>query len=149
MLGEAAYVPIIVPDFLPVLPWLHMSKTTQFYNLPILRFAAVGGLSTALDFLVYNLFLKVGVGIYVAGALGFFAGFSNGYFWNSRVVFRKASPERYLKYFVISVGGLIITELLLHIFHVNLGLGENTAKLIAVIVVFFWNYGLSSMWAFK
>jgi putative flippase GtrA len=120
----------------------------QLSESPFLRFAGVGALSTVIDLVILNLLLKVGGSIYIAGALGFFAGFSNGYFFNSRYVFKSASTSRYVKYFVVSVGGLVITELLLDLFHVRLGLGPNTAKLIAVVVVFFWNYGLSKFWAF-
>ena len=114
-----------------------------------IRFAAVGVLSTALDFLVLNVFLHFGASVYVAGALGFFAGFSNGYLLNSRYVFQQASRERYIKYFIVSLGGLLLTELFLDIFHVRIGWSENVAKAIAVVIVFFWNYGLSKWWVFN
>ena len=54
---------------------------------------------------------------------------------------------RYGKYLIVSLGGFIITELLVNYLH-N-GIGVNKAKLVAVVVVFFWNYGLSKVWAFK
>lgn len=125
------------------------TSVRQLSESPFLRFAGVGLLSTIIDFGVLNLLLKVGASIYIAGALGFFAGFSNGYFFNSRYVFKAASTARYVKYFVVSIGGLGITELLLDLFHVRLGLGANVAKAIAVVVVFFWNYVLSKFWAFS
>ena len=115
----------------------------------LIQFGLVGVLSTILDFCVYNLLLHAGVGVYLAGALGFLTGFANGYFFNSRYVFQKASSERAVKYLLISLGGLLITEAILHFLHVVAGLGPNVAKLGAVFVVFFWNYFLSKIWAFK
>jgi putative flippase GtrA len=123
-------------------------KTQVITESPFLRFAAVGFLSTVLDFAVLNILLKVGASIYIAGAFGFFAGFSNGYACNSKFVFKSASRKNYLRYFLVSIGGLLITELLLDLFHIRIGLTTNVAKLIAVVVVFFWNYILSKYWAF-
>ncbi len=114
-----------------------------------MRFGVVGIGSTAIDFLVYNALLGGGLGVYLAGGLGFMAGFVNGYFWNSRAVFKKSSPERAARYLLVSLGGLLLTELFLHFFHVQLGWSENVAKLGAVGIVFFWNYLLSSRWAFR
>ncbi|HSI20718.1 MAG TPA: GtrA family protein [Verrucomicrobiae bacterium] len=115
---------------------------------PILRFAGVGALSTAIDMLVFNLLLLLNASVYVAGGIGFFAGFSNGYFFNSRYVFKQGSRERYAKYLLVSLGGLLITEIILHLLHVELGMEENISKLVAVGIVFFWNYGLSKFWVF-
>jgi putative flippase GtrA len=120
----------------------------QLGQSSFLRFAGVGALSTVLDFVVLNVLIFAGASVYLAGALGFFAGFTNGYLLNSQYVFKKASRSAYVKYFLVSLGGLGITELLLHLFHVEWGLGANVAKLIAVVVVFFWNYGLSKYWVF-
>lgn len=121
----------------------------QLSRSAFFRFAVVGAVSTVLDIAVLNILTKLGVPVLIAGACGFFVGFSNGYFFNSRYVFQSASRASYIKYFVISVGGLGITELLLDLLHLHLGLGLITSKLIAVVVVVFWNYGLSKAWAFS
>ncbi len=125
------------------------TAVVHIIETPFVRFAGVGLLSTILDFIVLNLCLRAGASVYVAGFLGFFAGFTNGYLLNSRYVFAHASREAYGKYFIVSLGGLLLTELFLDIFHVRAGLSENGAKLIAVVVVFFWNYFLSKSWVFK
>ncbi len=114
----------------------------------MLRFAGVGALSTAIDILVFNVLLLTGASVYLAGGIGFFAGFSNGYFFNSRYVFKQGSHVQYGKYLLVSLGGLLITEVILHLFHVEFGLEENISKLVAVGIVFFWNYGLSKVWVF-
>lgn len=125
-----------------------MPPAQKLTESSFLRFAVVGVLSTVIDFAVLNILLHFHAAVLIAGALGFFAGFSNGYYFNSRYVFKSASSVRYMKYFVVSLGGLGITEVLLDIFNVHLGLRANVAKLIAVAVVFFWNYILSKYWAF-
>jgi putative flippase GtrA len=124
-----------------------MFDGSSILKAPIVRFAAVGAVSTAIDLLVYNVLLTLGVHVLLAGALGFFAGFANGYFFNSRYVFQKGGSAQYLKYFTLSVGGLGITELILHFLHE--GIGENPAKLVAIGIVFFWNFLLSKYWAFR
>jgi len=125
------------------------SSLKRITGSPLLRFGVVGLVSTALDIAVYNLCLRLGISVYIAGALGFFTGFSNGYFFNSRFVFAGASRSRYIKYFTVSIGGLIITELVLRLFHGELNWSANEAKLTAVVIVFCWNYLLSSRWAFR
>ncbi len=126
--------------------------TVTSHNLSqssFVRFAVVGALSTVIDFALLNILLRLGAPVLVAGAVGFFGGFTNGYLLNSKYVFQKASPDRYVKYFLVSLGGLGITELLLELLHVQAGLGTNLAKLIAVVIVFFWNYVLSKFWVFQ
>jgi putative flippase GtrA len=118
-------------------------------RLPFIRFAGVGALSTIIDFAVYNILLRLGVEVHIAAALGFFAGFTNGYLLNSRYVFSGGSRARYIKYLLVSLGGLVLTEIIIDIAHVRGGLSENIAKLIAVILVFIWNYFLSKFWAFQ
>lgn len=123
--------------------------TVSLSDRPIVRFAAVGVLSTLIDIAVLNLLLRAGVHVYLAGALGFAAGFTNGYVLNSRYVFAHASRNSYIRYLLVSLGGLIITELILDFLHLQLGVGVTAAKLVAVGLVFFWNYGLSKVWVFK
>jgi len=137
---------LIVPAFAPCYHGYMIEKITQ---AAFIRFAGVGAISTLLDFAVYNILLRLHVNVYIAGAIGFFAGFSNGYFMNSRYVFAKNSRTMYVKYLTTSLIGLVLTEIILRIMHGELGLSQNGAKLIAVVVVFFWNYGVSKYWAFK
>lgn len=122
---------------------------TRISESRLIRFGVVGAVSTALDLAVYNLLLKLGVSVYIAGAVGFFAGFTNGYFFNSRYVFANASLDRYIKYLLVSLGGLLLTEFILWLLHGQLHFGTMVAKLGAIAIVFCWNYLLSSRWAFR
>jgi len=115
-------------------------------------FALVGVVSTVLDFLVLNLcYGPLGLSLPLATALGFLTGLTNGYFMNGHLVFEQGhSAQRYFKYGLISLGGLILTELIVNQLHAHVaGLSVNLAKLAAVFIVFFWNYFWSKTWAFR
>jgi len=74
----------------------------------------------------------------------------NGYLLNSRFVFaRDRSWVRYAKYFTVAIGGLLLTELIIYIVHGQLGVGELLSKLIAVGLVFCWNYPMNRYWTFR
>ncbi len=117
-------------------------------SMSILRFAAVGAVSTIIDIFLLNVLHAAGLSLFWATALAFIAGASNGYLMNNALVFGKQrSAVRYSKYLLVSLGGLIWTELIVHGLERDLGL--NGAKLVAVALVFTWNYTLSKRWAFK
>lgn len=136
-----------------------MSKLNEFKALvsgfldrhPIIRFGMVGLIGTILDYLVLKLLISYGVNTYIATAIGFMVGCVNGYLLNSIFVFKKEySQSRYLKYLVVSIIGLIFTELIVRILHFStFRVSIDLAKLCAVGVVFFWNYLMSRVWAFK
>lgn len=127
----------------------YLRETTK--KQPIIGFAGVGIISTLLDIIFLKLTLGAHFPLWLATGIGFTVGLINGYFLNSAFVFRtKRSQTSSLKYALVSLGGLGITELLVHglaIWHPLLSVFE--AKLVAVVVVFFWNYILSRLWAFK
>ncbi len=117
----------------------------------IVRFGAVGFISTLMDLIVYNVLLRMSVIIYVAAACGFVVGSANGYMMNSRLTFKTArSYWGYIKYLIVVGFGLLWTELIIHYLHVvTKYTGPNQAKLVAVVLVFFWNFFLSRKWAFN
>jgi len=119
---------------------------------PIIGFAVVGAISTAIDFIVLNILAKgFQVEYHVAVGVAFMAGLINGYFLNSRLVFNtEHSWKRYFKYFITSLGGFLWTELIINQLIEQAHMSSlNEAKLIAAFVVLFWNYTLSKLWAFK
>lgn len=118
-------------------------------TLPVVRFALVGLLNTLIDVLIFKGLIILGVHVLIAGAIGFFAGFLNGYFWNSRYVFYTGSRTSQVRYFVVSGVGLGMNEFFLYLFHTLLGLSDLSAKFIAVGIIFCWNYLMSKRWAFK
>lgn len=123
-----------------------MVRTVFGYS--IIRFGAVGLISTLIDIGLLNLFKHWGASLLVATAIGFLAGSVNGYLLNSRYVFQKErSYGAYGKFLLVTFIGLLITEGIVHL--LEPGMSFNKAKLVAVVVVFFWNYAFSKLWAFK
>jgi putative flippase GtrA len=118
----------------------------------IVRFAGVGVISTICDLTVLKvLYPYVWDNVYGATAIAFLCGLTVGFLLNGRYVFKQDHTlSRYLKYGLVSLGGLILTELIIHALHVDLHIMTAfKAKLVAVALVFFWNYGWSKVWAFK
>lgn len=126
----------------------------SFFNFlrgrSIVGFAMVGITSTILDVGTLNILVWLGANIYLATAIGFGIGATNGYILNSLFVFKQdRSGARFGKYVFVSLIGLLLTELIIHAIHVRSDMSVNLAKLIAVGIVFFWNYGWSKIWTFK
>lgn len=129
-----------------------MRKQIEFlYNSSVIRFGSVGASSTLIDLIFYNIFLSWGINIYLATAAAFMIAFVNGYYWNSRYVFKsKRNLTESGKYLIVTALGLGYTEGIIHLLHVRWAIvGPILAKLVAVVVVFFWNYLMSKKWAFK
>ena len=117
----------------------------------IIPFAGVGFVGTVLDMLVLKLSLVAGIEVHVATAIGFLVGLTNNYILNRRYVFQQShSTVRYGKYFVVSAVGLLLTEIIIDVLYDQTRwLTAMEAKLVAVFIVFFWNYVMSKKWAFK
>lgn len=124
---------------------------SSLHKQPMVRFAAVGLLSTLLDVGVYRLLLHFHMVLFLAVAIGFMVGLTNGYFLNTRFVFAKEHNVMvYNKYALVSLGALGLTEGIIYLLSEIWKVMDNLeAKLVAVVLVFFWNYFLSKHWAFK
>ena len=121
-------------------------------NHTAVRFAGVGVVSTACDIATLKvLFPHIIANITLATALAFLVGLTVGFVMNGQFVFKQErTVARYAKYGIISLGALILTEIIVHLLFVTWTLmGALSAKLVAVVLVFFWNYTWSKLWAFK
>lgn len=80
--------------------------------LQLLRFAAIGSLNTALDFIIYNYVTKSfgvtsGVALGVLGVIGFIAAIAQSYLWNRAWAFHANNVTTFQNAFrLILVGGL-------------------------------------------
>ena len=125
-------------------------QTSPLFQLQIVRFGIVGVCSTTLDVLSATLLHRAGMPAALATAIGFLLGFALGFILNSQFVFQtERTLNRTIKYLAISLGGLLISELIIYLLFTHGHLTFLVSKLIAVVVVFFWNYVLSRIWAFR
>jgi putative flippase GtrA len=123
----------------------------------VFRFAAVGLISTIADIIVLNVLFRgfnlvdyQPVGGYIATTAGFLSGLTVGFFLNTGYVFKVSrTTTNYVQYFVTSGFGLLITLGIIHYLYDLQGWRINFAKLVAVGVVFVWNYSWSRFWIFK
>ncbi|MDD5751761.1 MAG: GtrA family protein [Candidatus Peribacteraceae bacterium] len=115
------------------------------------RYFFVGGSSAVVDFIVYLLCLSLGVHYLLAQLIAYCVGFAWNYTFSILWVFessRKFMREISLT-FVITMFGLLWTELLLFGMVDFLGFGEIVAKIIATAIVLFWNFGARKVWVFR
>jgi putative flippase GtrA len=129
----------------------------KIFKIEIIRYGMVGVLSTALDYLFLNLSHTLMGGanqtLGWATAIGFCVGLVNGYYFNSRWTFKYNTKgqegKKFGQFAIISLVGLALTEIIVLYFANNVGHDKNIAKLIAVIIVFFWNFFGNKMWTFQ
>lgn len=138
-------------------------KSTKPIIKEILTYAVVGGISTVIDIGILKVLTIASWPYWLALALGFSGGTVNGYFMNSRWTFKyKTEGQEGLKFSqfaIVSLVGLGLTELIGngYVGTVNQGISlfdheigpKMVGKLIAVVLVFAWNYLGNKFWTFK
>ena len=117
------------------------------------KFAVVGIIGTIIDVSVL-VFLKevVGLNVYVANCISFSTAVINNYVLNSYWTFsdqEKQPKKQFIQFFIVSVIGLVLSELLLAFFHDVLGLYYLIAKCLGILVVLFWNFFANRFWTFR
>lgn len=127
--------------------------TKTFYR-DLVLFGLVGVVSTVADIAVLNIFyIGFQTSIYVATLLGFLVGSVNGYLMNNQWTYqrlgKKAQLSALAQYSIVGAVGLGLTEIIMHLLTVQSGLNYNVSKLIAVLVVFFWNFFGNRYWTFR
>lgn len=123
------------------------SLRVQFF-----RYFWVGGLSTVVDFSVFVFCVRVlGIHYLVAQFIAYCFGFVTNYVFSILWVFAKTDKffREIMAVFIITLFGLLWTELLLYFFVDGIGWGEVTAKAVATIIVLFWNFGARRFFVYR
>ncbi|MEG1498323.1 MAG: GtrA family protein [Bacteroidales bacterium] len=125
---------------------------TLEFVLKFLKFAIVGTLGFFLDFGV-TYFCKEILKIqkYISNSLGFITAVISNYFLNRIWTFQSHNPElgaEFVKFIVISLVGLCLNNLIVYLCHGKWNVNFYLAKVIAVLVVTFWNFCGSLFYAF-
>lgn len=136
----------------------------QSVIMEIIRYGLVGAVSTVIDMGLLNIGKKLlGWPVWLDVAIGFIGGTVNGYYMNSRWTFkyntRGQEGIKFTQFAIVSAIGLGLTELIVNGYIVLIGASlnlaghivseYNTGKLIAVVLVFAWNYIANKLWTFK
>lgn len=125
---------------------------TKFFK-EMIQFASVGAVSTAIDYVLLNLaHQNFNASIYLATFIGFLGGSINGYLANNTWTFAHRNlpmgTRGLAQYSLVGLVGLGLTELIMHILAVRADINYNLAKLVAVFIVFFWNFLANRYWTF-
>lgn len=121
-----------------------------------IRFAIVGFSNTFLDFLVYIGLTRL-VSFFshyylIANLISFSLAATNSFFWNRNWTFKyreKDIGRQYLKFFIVSIIGLLINEGCLYLLVANFHLYDLLAKLFAIGVSLSWNFFINRFWTFR
>ena len=123
---------------------IFLTPTTNGF-LQFFRYAFVGGIATVVDWAIQYIATEAGLHYLLSGILSFLGGLAVNFLLSKRLVF-KASQARvgttaeFLGYAVIGAIGLGLTLLIMYFFTDILHLHYMLSKVIATLLVLFWNY---------
>lgn len=123
------------------------------------RFLVVGLGGTAIDFGLLVGLTALGVSLLPSNSLSFTAGAASNYTWNRVWTFadtpRRGWVTQGARFFLVSLGGLAVNDLIVLAAHGSLGsllgrpeLGYLPAKAAATWVAVCWNYVVNRYWTF-
>ena len=120
----------------------------KWHEHKLVRFGLVGLLATIIDFGVLNLFLILHTSLILAASTGYLMGFFTSYILNGYWTFKEKKNWRNLgKFIVVNIFSLIFTNVIV-VGIASFGVNPNEAKIVAVFVIFFWNYLMNKYWVF-
>lgn len=151
----------------PPSAWIRLlERLSSITGLPqkelirFLKFATVGAIGMVVDLTLLNLLVKaVGLPLLLANAISFTAAVISNFTWNRLWTFPE-SRQRPLasqlgKFALVNIIGLAINEVVLWVAYQGTQLflpdplDYNAAKILAIGVVLFWNYGVNRIWTYK
>ena len=129
-----------------------MKKTIQQFS----KFALIGILNTAIDFVIYFFLTRYFVfwNEYkiITASCTFIIANLNSYLFNKFWTFQNKETKHhilYSKFFIISLIGLGINDLLFSFVHYQFGFNDLLAKIMPIPVVMLWNFFANKYWTFK
>ncbi len=118
----------------------------------LLKFCIVGAggvlIDLAFTYLLKNIF---NINKYVASSIGFILASTSNYTFNRLWTFASSDPQiavQYIKFMVIATIGLLLSNLLIYLFHERLHGNFYVSKLGAMTLVTFWNYIMNALVTF-
>ena len=123
---------------------LFVEKTDNIF-LQFFRFIFVGATAFLIDFIIYfSLVHYLGINYLISAAIAFFISVIANYYLSTSWVFNQSQIENraieFNLFLAISFVGLIFTEILLYIFTDMWGINYLISKVLASIIVLFWNF---------
>ncbi|MCA1406405.1 GtrA family protein [Ensifer sp. IC3342] len=114
----------------------------------VTRFAVVGAVTTALDFVLFTALVAVGAMPALANLFSYSCGILVSYLLHRSWTFgARGSPVLALKFVVSTLAGLMISTCLVALFVMIMP--ALIAKILSVPLVFIWNYLMARLWVFR
>ena len=122
--------------------------------IQLFRYGFIGGTAFVVDFSVYCILEHDGMYYPLAAAASFVAGFAFNFFLSRRLIFyanvdEHPKKKELLSVLTISIIGLILTEFFLVIGTDLLKMNNQIAKIVASILVLFWNYAARKVFVYR
>lgn len=120
----------------------------------IKQFLLLGLFSTAVDYIVYSLLILLSVYYVVAIVIGYSLGLLFNYHMGRKYIFTKGTKLKSRHHEFFSVVAIAFVGILLNIFIVKLlsymlfSLNPLYSRIIAIAIVFFWNYFLRKFFVY-
>ena len=128
-----------------------MSRLSPALFTQFLNFLWVGGLATALQYLVLIALVQIGgVKPILASVVGYASGAGLSYFLNYHVTFAsdRSHGQAIAKFLVVAVIGLAVNSTIVTIAIGSVGLNYLIAQVIATVMVLLWNFWANRLWTF-
>jgi len=117
---------------------------SQSFLIKFIKFGLVGFSGVFVDFATTYVFKEwFKVQKYIANSLGFLVAASSNYLFNRIWTFKSQDPDiatEYIEFFVISLVGLGLVNLIVWLIHSKLKQNFYLSKLFAIGVVTIWNF---------
>jgi putative flippase GtrA len=133
-----------------------MTIFSSIWLRQLIKFAIVGTSTFLVDLAVYLILTRssswFGHYYIVANTVSFFIAvlwsFAFNRWWTFRVK-EKFSQKQYFKFLLISIGGLLLSSLLLYVAVDVWHIYDVIAKFLVAIVVMIWNFSGNKFWTFR
>ena len=125
-----------------------------FFNMRLLKFGLVGVSGMVVDFgLTWLCKEKLKWNRYLANSIGFSTAVINNFLINRYWTFSDSTvhdtPRQFTSFAGIALIGLGLNNLIVYFFHKKVGLNFYVSKVIAIAIVFIWNYFANIYFTFK
>jgi len=130
-----------------------ISESHFQFLLKFLKFSAVGFSGLLVDFsATWITKEKFGFNKYLANSLGFSIAATTNYILNRIWTFHSNDPQlvlQYTKFYIISLIGLALNNLVIYLLHGKMNLNFYASKLIAIFIVTAWNFLANYFYTFQ
>ena len=131
-----------------------MNNFSESYPLlfKIFKFGIVGASGMLVDFgVTYLAKEKIKLNKYFSNTLGFFSAATTNFIFNRLWTFENNDPAvafQYVKFLLLSIVGVLLSNLFIYLFHGRLKWNFYLAKLASIAIVMFWSFFASYFFTF-